>query len=152
MGRARGYLVGLGITLWALSPLWRSPSDDSFPASTYPMFAGRPSDPWVFTVIGMDGDGGEHRLSPTLITGSFEVMQAAETVRLAIFDSADSQKRLCLDVARRIAASDMELIEEAVVVGLRIDPIRYFVEQEAEPLARNDYARCGVPGDESKAE
>ncbi len=148
MRRARAYLICCGLIYWILEPAWRPTAPDSFPASSYPMFAYRPEDPWVFTVVGADSSGKEHRLSPSLITGSHEVMQAATTVQLAIFAGESAQSRLCRDVAERIAASELETLRQAKVIGQRFDPIRYFVDEQPFSTVRFDYAACDVPGPE----
>jgi len=141
----RALVVGCGVTALVLSPLFREPRRDSFPLSTYPMFADHPQDPWIFTVLGVDESGAEHRLSPALITGSHEAMQAAETVRLAVSESADTQIRLCANVASRVASAGRRSLVRLVVVGLQYDPVAYFTEDGDEPRARLEYARCDVP-------
>ena len=145
MHKLKAYVVGVGFLGLVLSPLVRSPRVDSFPLSTYPMFSSRPDNPWIFTALGVDGDGREHRLSPVVTSGSHEIMQAAEAVRIAITDSVDKQTKLCEEIAARAGSSSaLTDIGEIALVALQYDPIRYFVDDAIDPLTRYDYVRCVV--------
>ncbi len=126
--------------LWpTLGPL----SDDSFPLSTYPMFAAHRGQPILHKLVGIDPRG-ERRSVPPRLLGTSEVLQAK-----ALIDAAARNKRkrmrLCKSVAER-AARDSEYsdVTELQLLRLRYDPIEYFV-QGPEPIERRVLARCNVP-------
>ena len=135
MRRAAPYLVALIV----LAPALRDPVNDSYPLSTYPMFADeRPDVANLPTVVGVDSEGSVHRLSPQLISGSDEVILAAATVADAI-DSGDADV-LCAEVADRVAAATyVELIVRTEVV----DVVAHIADG-TDPLSINEHARCGA--------
>jgi hypothetical protein len=99
--RAVPYLVGAVAVLAVLAPLLGPPEGDSYPLSTYPMFARDGGDTARLpTVVGVDSAGDHHRLSPTLIAGSDEPVLAAETVLRAI--RLGRTEALCEEAARRV--------------------------------------------------
>ena len=58
-----GLVVGLGATLAVLWPL-TAMDQDSFPISSYPMFARPRGQPTLYAVVGRASDGSEVRLPP----------------------------------------------------------------------------------------
>jgi hypothetical protein len=106
--RAVPYLVGAVAVLAVLAPLLGPPEGDSYPLSTYPMFARDGGDTARLpTVVGVDAVGDRHRLSPTLIAGSDEPVLAAETVLRAI--RLGRTDRLCEDAAERVGGRHPEV-------------------------------------------
>jgi hypothetical protein len=98
-----------------LAPLLRDPiAGDSFPLSTFPMFAvPRPARIAVSYPIGETADGQRRTLGPALV-GTGEVLQA-----LAIVDDAvhgGNARRLCEAIAARVAADP----DRADVAAVRI--------------------------------
>src|SRR5689334_23283328 len=102
MGRRAAALASLAIVGAVALPIVRGPGHDSYPLSTYPMFAvdrGRTS--VLDTAVATDRDGRELTLRPELIGGTHEPVHAAATVNEAVVGGhAD---RLCSEVAGRVA-------------------------------------------------
>lgn len=144
-GRARAY-VALAAVLAALlmPPLW-PPAEDSYPLSTYPMFSrDRGATSVVATVVGVDAEGRAHRLSPALIGGSAEPMQAVATAGRAARGTAADRRALCRRVADRVAAGGRD---ELVAVALRVETHDAVANVEGDPdraLAVEVLATCEV--------
>lgn len=84
-----------------LSPLLREPRSDTYPLSTYPMFAGdRGAEHVIATAVEVRPDGSIARLSPQLIGGADEVILAAVTVQRAI--ARGEAAELCAEIAARL--------------------------------------------------
>ena len=95
-------LVGVA-ALVVLSPLARDPQSDTYPLSTYPMFASdRGEVHRIATVVEVRDDGTTARLSPELIAGTDEVILTAVTVSRAVRDGDAGE--LCQEVAARLGA------------------------------------------------
>lgn len=115
---------------------------DSYPFSTYPMFArDRARISHVATVIGRTGAGKVERLSPRLIAGTDEIVLAVETVLTAVRGGPEASGDLCRRVAERVASArpDVETIEVRIETH---DPVEYFTEQAREPRATDVRATC----------
>lgn len=84
-----------------LGPMVRDPRDDSYPLSTYPMFATDRGDRHeIATVVEVLDDGAIARLSPETIAGTDEVVLTAVTVDRAL--RAGDAAALCVEVASRL--------------------------------------------------
>jgi hypothetical protein len=143
MSRALAYGFGLGLLAAVLAPAFASASWDSYPLSTYPMFARPRGRPLLYFVEGLDGQGAPVRVAPELVATQ-EVMQAAATVRRAVQGGPRSMERLCERVASRIAETPSErAIVQVRIVGARFDPLRYF-SVGPEPEKRTEQLRCDV--------
>jgi hypothetical protein len=119
-----------------VAPMFRSPAPDSFPLSTYPMFArDRGDDTWVDTVIGRTAEGEVVRLSPMAISGSDEPVLASATVSRAL--NAGLSESLC----RRVAAEVGPPVVRLEVVSERHDLDRFTPD---EPLERRIHDDCPV--------
>lgn len=126
------------VTAW---PALRRPPTDGFPLSTYPMFASdRGATATIATAVGIDATGAEVRLSPELLSGTDEPMQAISTAAAAVREGrADAW---CAQVAARVARADDGLVE-VVVQRETHDVIAHFAEG-APPLDVDVVARCEV--------
>lgn len=141
MRRAALLAVLAAVLAWpAVDP---TPSD-GFPVSSYPMFAsdrGRVVE--VATAIGVDSDGGRHRLDPHAIGGGDEVMLAASAVRRAVAAGPDEAERFCAEVADRLAGDgDRDIVAVEVRTEVRdavADPTA-----DDDPLDVRVHARCEV--------
>ena len=143
MSRPVAYGFGLGLTLLVASPLLREPNADSFPLSTYPMFARKREKPLLYFVEGVSKKREASRLPPSLLANT-EVMQAASRVRRAVNAGEQAAAEFCAEVAERVRASRKhKAIVEVRIVGTRFDPIAYF-EQGPEPEERFEVTRCRV--------
>lgn len=143
MSRWLAYGLGLGLVALVASPGLGDPSDDSYPLSTYPMFARARGKPWLSVAEGLDEREQPVRLSPALL-GTDEVMQAAATVRRAVQEGPPAMHALCTEIAARVALEpDYQAVRVVRIVGARFDPLRYFVVGP-EPEERSEYLRCAV--------
>ena len=130
-----------------LAPLLAEESYDSYPFSTYPMFARPRIKPLLYFVEGAERRGDSVRLPPEFVAGE-EVMQAAASVRRAVEGGADTMQRLCERVALRVAESEREEhrgLRRVRIVGARFDPLTYFTSGP-EPESRTEHFTCEVPG------
>jgi hypothetical protein len=144
MSRGVAYSFGLGVVLLSLSPAFLNPQrGDSFPLSTYPMFAKTRERPLLYFAEGVDRAGNTERLAPALL-GSGEVMQAVATVRRAVEAGGARQSELCRHIAGRLAKSaELDHVTRVRLVGARFDPIAYFLEGPT-PLERKVHTECKV--------
>ncbi|MEY2931282.1 MAG: hypothetical protein RL033_2031 [Pseudomonadota bacterium] len=141
--RCLAYVVGLGLPVAVLSPIW-SGAPDSFPLSTYPMFARPRGQPTLHMLVGLAADGSERRLSPELV-GSKEVLQAKVLIQRSVDEGAEAMAQLCQSTAARVAqdAAFREL-QALAIVARRYDPVDYFVNGPS-PLEQQILVRCDVP-------
>jgi hypothetical protein len=138
--RWRAYAVSLVLAGVVALPLVGVVRSDSFPVSTYPMFAGaRGSVVSLPSAVAIGPDGQRDRLPPGLVAGE-QVIQAFETLRQAIRGGADRTDALCARIASRL---DPEHAASVEIVTERFDAISYFAG-EREPLASQVHARCDV--------
>lgn len=139
-------LVGVVLIAAVVSPALGDPPRDDFPLSTYPMFTARRTTAWLHGAVAVFPEGHEEALSPSLICGSMEVMQAAQTVRQAL-----AQRRarpLCEEIAVRVGADSSLAGATAVrVIGMKYEPIVWFGQVDPQPLERRQHARCPVRRD-----
>lgn len=142
-GRTRAYVLGFGATLLVLSPL-ATGAADSFPISTFPMFARAPGTPTLYAVLGIATDGSEQRLPPALVA-SGEVLQTKVMIERSVQGGQSAMDELCRAIAKRVAdsnaASTLRYID---IVRRRYDPVAYFVSGPL-PLEQERLLRCAVP-------
>lgn len=142
MNRGYAAVVSLVLVGAALEPLVRSPRDDGFPLSTYPMFA-EPRDPRVTMsyAYGVTADG-ERRTLSTDAFGTREVMQAFATLQFAASRGPWAALHLCGDIALRVRGTDLAEIR---VVTATFDAVAYFTEDRRTGDDELEHARCQVP-------
>ena len=118
---------------------------DSYPLSTYPMFAtDRARTSSVATVVGMTGDGAVVRLSPQLIGGTDEVVLAVETAARAVRAGPARSLDLCHRVATRVARAGRDDVA-TVRVGVEVyDAVAWFTEDRRVPDRVTTHAECEV--------
>jgi hypothetical protein len=147
VSRARR-LWGIAVTIAAaLAVVWPTLSDarDSFPLSTFPMFAAERGFPELDTLRGVTAEGERVSLPPKLL-GTTEVMQARAIVARAAAGGKKAARQLCSSVAQRLASSpDFVHVQQLELSTDRYDAIRYFTESTA-PIRSRIRARCAVPG------
>jgi hypothetical protein len=142
-GHARwpGYVVGLGVVIAAALPAFHSAQRDSFPLSTYPMFARKIDKPELSFIERLDDRRRAHRLDPELVA-SDEVMQSYRTIKRAVRQGPEASEALCRSIARRLAKQEQGKREVRLrIVRARFDPVAYFVS-DAEPEEREVIASC----------
>ena len=141
--RLPAYVVGLGVVLATAWPALRPAGEDSFPLSTYPMFARALDKPQVSFVERLDAGRRPHRLSPDQL-GSDEVMQAYRTIKRAVRKGPKATEALCRTLAKRVASRERNKREVRLrIVRARFDPVAYFVD-DAEPEEREVLATCSA--------
>lgn len=140
------WAIGLTLLALTLSPLARPPGYDSFPFSSYPMFAHGRKDASTRShrAIGLRQDGVQVALPPRMV-GSDEVLQADATLRQAIRRGSKAVARLCRQIAQRVAA-DPSFVEVArvEVVTENYDAIAYFAGDTAPSGPIRRHGRCRV--------
>ena len=124
-------------TVVLISPALRD--HDSFPLSTYPIYASaRPREATFVTAHGERADGSAHRLSINVIARTDDPLIAASRVADAV--AAGRADELCAEIAAR-APSDVVAV---VVVRERHDVVDG-ARGEDSLLQREQLARCAVP-------
>ncbi len=127
-------MITLSALLAVLSPAVTG--RDSFPLSTYPMYAHHRGETAIFrTAEGLDESGELHRLSLRLIADSDDPLVAQglliDTIRRG--DGA----ALCTEIARRVGGHEVRIVRvELVELTLRLD--------SGEELRRRVHDRCVV--------
>jgi hypothetical protein len=138
------YVFSVGLLAAVLAPAFRSANQDSFPFSTYPMFAHPRPKPKLFFMEGLDAGGTQRRIPPHFVANQ-EVMQAAQIVQRAALGGTASRDRLCKRVAERVAADPTyQDVVRVQLVRASFDTLRYFTVSP-EPEQRRVYGRCEVP-------
>lgn len=126
--------------LVVLLPVLRSPRADSYPLSTYPMFAtNQDLHAAIATAVGIDGDGEESRLGARVIGGTDEVILAAVTVSVAV--RRGEVDELCREIAERLTGTDIAV----VVIRTEVVDVVEHVAQGSEPAEIVEHGRCLVP-------
>jgi hypothetical protein len=145
MERARvaAVMVSLALIGATLEPLARDPYDDSFPLSTYPMFATkRPTLQTFHYALGETRDGRRRTLSPSVI-GSGEILQALRIVEHAVGSGRGELAKLCTQIATRVAAdADFGDVAAIRIVSGTHDAVEYLARDH---VGREiELARCPV--------
>jgi len=124
------------LVLSVAAPVLRSPASDSFPLSTYPMFSlARPAETTVNSAVAYDSADARLTLSPRVVGGSVEVIQAAGTLAQAI--NAGTADALC----REVLANAPDRVVTIEIVTETYDVVAYF-DGDEDPLRRTVHARC----------
>jgi hypothetical protein len=145
VSRILALLLGVGFALAVLEPTLRKQpfAEDSFPFSTYPMFA-RALDKRVIVFAEGLGSGAKAvRLGPELVAND-EPMQAQRTLRRAAADGSPALRKLCRRIAERVAADPaLAEIQRVRIARSEFEPLRYF-EAGAAPPERELLQQCRV--------
>jgi len=114
---------------------------DSFPMSTFPMFAADiDRTQSIDTAVAVAADGAVTRLTPAEIGGTTVVNQAASVVTTAIVGGRADD--LCAAIAGRLAG-DRSGLAAVEVVTERYDAVHWF-DGDRTPIDRLVHARCPV--------
>ena len=149
-GAERIFALTFGSLLLAavVSPMLRSPPVDGFPLSNYPMFAhDRDRSVRIGHVIAFDAGGGGRPVPPELL-GTNEVMQAHQTVVVALRQGEAAAADLCRETADAVRQAGGAWAD-AVRLQVRVDhydSIAYF-EGETRPRRSQTLATCEVRRD-----
>jgi hypothetical protein len=143
MSRVIALTWGLGLVLVAASPLLRSPLDDRFPLSTFPMFAEPLAQPVFYSAEGVRADRSRVMLPPETIANG-AAMQAVQTLQTAQRQGRNALRQLCERIARQLPQNpkwhDVQRVE---IASARYDPVAYFVSGPA-PEERQVLHKCRV--------
>jgi hypothetical protein len=143
MPRVIALIFGLGLVAATAAPALRPPEQDSYPFSSYPMFAKPRGKPLLYTAEGLTSDHSIAALPPRLVANG-EVMQALQTLRRAADGGSQSLRRLCQRIATRVAeAPEYAAVRQVQIVRERFDPIAYF-EVGPTPEERKVLRHCKV--------
>jgi hypothetical protein len=131
------------VTLLAVAaPLVRG--KDDFPLSNYPMFSrARARVERFYHVVGFSNRGDHRPVEPSMV-GTDEIMQAHQTVKLAIRRGPQAAQSLCEAAAERVAEErdydDLDFLE------VRVDWFDTWVywEGDRRPRNTNVAARCPI--------
>ncbi|MDX2088962.1 MAG: hypothetical protein SFX73_13985 [Kofleriaceae bacterium] len=124
--RVAAATLSLGVVGVTAYPVVREPHEDSFPLSTYPMFARpRKTEQTLDYALGETADGRRLTLTPRLV-GSAEVLQAQSVINRA--RTTNKLRELCASIAGRVAHDDRyaEVVRILIVSGSH-DAVEYLV-------------------------
>lgn len=144
---ARARVVAVGMLAMLVWPLFQGPHYDSFPWSTFPMFAHGRADAItrVDQMLAVSADKTRRPVPPRLVAND-EVLQAAATLRTAIRRGRKASAGLCRKVAARLADdpewADVVRLE---LVSVKFDAFAYFAGDTAPRGKPRVRARCKVP-------
>jgi hypothetical protein len=115
---------------------------DSFPLSTYPMFAKHRGQPEIVKFVAVT-DRGEVAVPPDVL-GTGEVLQAKALLGQVARKSAKQRLAFCKQTANRAAPTPLAANwQELRLLQVRYDPIGYF-EGGGAPLSERELTRCRV--------
>jgi hypothetical protein len=119
-------LFGVAVVAATAAPLLRDATHDSYPFSTYPMFARVLRQPRLTFAEGLKKSGEAVRLPPEMIAND-EPMQAMRTLKLTANDGRQALKRLCAAIAERVGATPRYgEVQRVRIARARFDPLAYF--------------------------
>lgn len=144
--RVRALAISVALLVLVFSPLMSSKPHDDFPLSNYPMFS-KPRNyrnTKIRHVVAFDAQGAGRPVPPRLV-GTDEVMQASQTVRIAVRKGAAPD--LCESVAQRVAQAGGDWADVVRIEVRRdhYDAIAYF-EGDTRSRGGRVYAECDVEG------
>jgi hypothetical protein len=143
MRRFLSYVFGALLMGLTLSPAFRPFTDDSYPLSTYPMFAQERSTICLSHVQGLEAGGVSRALPPPMVANE-EITQAQQIVRAAVSSGGRALLDLCDAIARRVAARDeFSAVERIDIVTSCYEPTAYFT-RGSEPSSTKPRAACEV--------
>ncbi len=142
---ALAYAISIALVGAVLSPMIGEVPKDSFPLSTFPMFSHkRPATVEIDHVVAIDDNHDVHVVPPQLVAGS-EVLQTKAAIAHAVNRGKQARRKLCRDVAARLAQDDdYRRIKRVEVRRDRFNVARYFSESK-KPLHTQVFVRCSLP-------
>jgi hypothetical protein len=131
MNRVAAAVVSIALIGATLSPLVRNPVDDSYPLSTYPMFAWkRPTKLTMSYAIGETAAGERRYLVPRVL-GSGEVLQARAIVERAVRQGGKELATFCQRVAANVAQLDrFDDVARVRVLSGTHDSIEFLIDHK----------------------
>jgi hypothetical protein len=142
--KAYAYAVSALLLGAMLAPAFWEPTDDSFPLSTFPMFARERSRSEAITsAVLLSADGSELPV-PASYVANVEPMQAIATLSKTVAQGRKATRALCEGIARRVVASgDSKLTaaERVLIVTRSVDAID-FLAGRSKPGGGKVHVRC----------
>jgi hypothetical protein len=136
-------IFGVALVLGSAAPLLRDARHDSYPFSTYPMFARILQRPQLTFAQGLRRSGPAVRLPPELVAND-EPMQAMRTLKLTASAGPDALARLCATIAERASLQPRFAdVRRVRIARARFDPLRYF-ENDAPAPESETLVECRV--------
>ncbi|HYP89675.1 MAG TPA: hypothetical protein VEQ59_16020 [Polyangiaceae bacterium] len=143
MSRPKRAIFGLALAIATAAPLLRDARHDSYPFSTYPMFARTLTKPRLTFAEGLTRSGPPVRLPPEMVAND-EPMQAMRTLKLTANDGPEALKSLCSAIAARVADSPRYAeVRRVRIAQARFDPLTYF-EADSPRDEQEALAECRV--------
>lgn len=143
MSRPVRAIFGVAVVLASAAPLLRDARHDSYPFSTYPMFARTLQRPQLTFAEGLERSGRAVRLPPELVAND-EPMQAMRTLKLTAGAGPEALARLCARIAERASSQPRyDDVRRVRISRARFDPLRYF-ENDAPAPEPETLAECRV--------
>jgi hypothetical protein len=141
--RRAAVLVTLLVGFLVALPGLGSSLKDSYPLSTYPMFAKARGTPLVHQLVGVDGEARRFPVPPELL-GTSEVLQAKALIKQAVKRGRTARRKLCEQVSARARDSgDYPNWVAVELIAARYDAIAYLT-QAPRPVSSRRLQRCGV--------
>ncbi|HEX2878106.1 MAG TPA: hypothetical protein VHO25_01090 [Polyangiaceae bacterium] len=126
------------------SPLLGMQKRDSFPISTYPMFARPRGKPTFHRFVAMLENGARETVPPDRVA-SAEVLQTKVIITRAVKRGKKAMRRLCEEVAPRLAHEEQFATARKLrLEEVQFDSIRYFTEAP-DPVASKSLMQCSIP-------
>ncbi len=142
-----GATVGIGVVLAVLSPVLVS-GPDSFPISSFPMFAHVRASPMgtITHALAVSADGRRRPIPPELVANSSS-LQALVTLQATVARGPAALATLCAGIAER-ARLDARFAgsRDVVIETATYDAVAYF-DGDVEPTTREEHVRCPLPRD-----
>jgi hypothetical protein len=136
-------IFGVVVVLASAAPLLRNATQDSYPLSTYPMFARALTQPRLTFAEGLTKSGEALRLPPEMVAND-EPMQAMRTLKLTANDGPRALKRLCTAIAERVSnVPRYAQVSRVRIARARFDPLSYF-EPDSPRYEQERLAECKV--------
>ena len=143
--RLTGWFVTLLVVAGAIVPLTWSPSRDSFPVSSFPMFSDRRDDATVRLVVaGIETPDGFDVL-PTEATGHRQLTQAVRALAATVEEGGDRPARMCAEVAAWVARTGNGQAGRVTVATVSYDGLAYLLDHARNPTIESVHASCEVP-------
>jgi hypothetical protein len=121
---------------------------DSFPLSTYPMFAKHRGQPRMVKLVAVTDDG-QVAVPPDML-GTREVLQAKVLLDRVARGGARQRANFCRQTAARLATrSEAATWNQLRLTEVRFDPIRYFYNG-AQPESEKVLTTCPVSRSEKR--
>jgi hypothetical protein len=126
--RARAVIVSVVLVGATLAPIVRGATHDSFPLSTYPMFAvRRPSTLTLDYAVGVTERGERRPIAPALV-GTGEVLQAGAIINDAVNAGPKALAPLCVRIASAVARDrDLDDVTTIRIVTGTHDAVAYLI-------------------------